>query len=89
MNEKIKQELDEEAKAKREKFLAMIEAQLPPIVFKNWRGWRDVLPVAPGTCANDDVLHKGPKEFVFVGRVKGYPKAAMIEYLRGKMRFTA
>lgn len=91
MNEKIKQELDEEAKAKREKFLAMIETQLPPIVFKNWRGWRDVLPVAPGTVANDDCQNpsRGPKEFVFVGRVKGYPKAAMIEYLRGKMRFTA
>jgi hypothetical protein len=89
MNEQIKQEMDEEAKEKREKFLAMIEAQLPPIVFKNWRGWRDVLPIAPGTVANDDVLDRGPKEFVFVGRVKGYPKAAMIDYLRGKMRFTA
>lgn len=89
MNKQIKQEMDDEAKAKREKFLAMLEAQLPPIVFKNWRGWRDLLPVAPGTVANDDVLHKGPKEFVFVGRVKGYTKGAMIEYLRGKMRFTA
>lgn len=89
MNEKIKQAMDEEAKEKREKFLAMIEAQLPPIVFKNWRGWRDVLPVAPGTVANDDSLGKGPKDFVYVGRVKGYMKPAMIDYLRGKMRFTA
>jgi hypothetical protein len=88
-NEQTKKEMDEETKAKREKLLAMLEAQLPPIVFKNWRGWRDVLPVAPGTVANDDSLNKGPKEFVFVGRVKGYPRAAMIDYLREKVRFTA
>jgi hypothetical protein len=88
-NENIKNKMDEEALAKREKFLALLEQQLPPIVFKNWRGWRDVLPVAPGTVANDDSLGTGPKDFVFVGRVKGYPRAAMIEYLRGKMRCTA
>ena len=88
-NENIKKEMDDEAKEKREKFLAMIEAQLPPIVFKNWRGWRDVLPVAPGTVANDDSLGIGPKEFVFVGRVKGYTRPAMMDYLRGKVRFTA
>jgi hypothetical protein len=91
MNDQIKQEMNEAAKEKREKFLAMIEAQLPPIVFKNWRGWRDVLPFAPGTVANDDcqIPSRGPKEFVYVGRVKGYPKAAMIDYLREKVRFTA
>jgi len=89
MNEQIKQEMDEEAKAKREQLLAAIAAELPPIVFKNWNKWRDVLPMAPGSVANDDVLKKGPKEFVFVGRVKGYPKAAMIDYLREKVRFTA
>mgnify|MGYP000866477857 FL=1 len=88
MNEQIKQEIDDESKAKREKFLAMLEAQLPPIVFKNWRGWRDVLPVAPGTVANDDSLGKGPKEFVYVGRVKGYPKESFLDYLRQRMRFT-
>lgn len=90
-NKKIKQKMDDndEAKEKRERFLAMLEAQLPPIVFKNWRGWRDVLPVAPGTVANDDSLGKGPKDFVFMGRVKGYPRAAMIDYLREKVRFTA
>lgn len=89
MNHQVKQEMNEEAKSKREQLLAAIAAELPPIVFKNWRGWRDVLPVAPGTVANDDSLNKGPKEFVFVGRVKGYPRAAMIDYLREKVRFTA
>ena len=89
IHEEIRKEMDDEAKAKRELLLAMIAAELPPVVFKNWRGWRDVLPVAPGTVANDDSLGKGPKDFVYVGRVKGYTKPAMIDYLRGKMRFTA
>jgi hypothetical protein len=89
MNEEIKQELTEAEKAKREEILKAIDEQLPPIVFKNWRGWRDVLPVAPGTVANDDSLGKGPKDFVFIGRVKGYTRESMISYLRKKIRFTA
>lgn len=89
MNEKIKKEMEEEARRKREAFLALIEQQLPLVVFKNWHKWRDVLPVAPGTVSNDDSLGKGPKDFVFMGRVKGYTRAAMIDYLREKVRFTA
>lgn len=89
MNEQMKKEMEEEARRKREAFLALIEQQLPLVIFKNWRGWRDVLPVAPGTVANDDSLGKGPKDFVFMGRVKGYTRAAMIDYLREKVRFTA
>jgi hypothetical protein len=89
MNEQIKKEMEEEARRKREAFLALIEQQLPLVVFKNWHKWRDVLPVAPGTVANDDSLGKGPKDFVFMGRVKGYTRTAMIDYLRDKVRFTA
>lgn len=89
IHEEIRKEMDEEAKARREVFLAAIAVELPPVVFRNWPKWRDVLPVAPGTVANDDSLGKGPKEFAYFGRVKGYPKKAMIDYLREKMRFTA
>ncbi len=88
MNGQIKKEMDEEAKAKREAFLALIAEELPPIVFRNWRRWRDVLSMSPRTVANEDSQGKGPKEFVYVGRVKGYPKAAFIDYLRARMRFT-
>lgn len=38
-----------------------LERVLPPIVFRNWRGWRDVLPIAPRTCANEDSKGTGPK----------------------------
>jgi hypothetical protein len=81
--------LSEVEKGKREQILAAIAEQLPPVTFRNWKRWGDVLPFAPGTVANDDSLGTGPKERVFVGRVCGYPKAALVDYMRGKMRFTA
>jgi len=75
-------------KFEREALLADIARELPPIVFRNWKRWRDIIPMAPRTVANEDSLGKGPKEFVYVGRVKGYPKEAFIDYLRARMRFT-
>ena len=89
MNKQIKQEMDQQAKEKREKYLAAIEAELPPIVFRNWPKWKVVLPFAPRTTANEDSRGEGPAEKVFIGRNCGYPKEAFMEYLRQKMRFTA
>ncbi|HQP25883.1 MAG TPA: hypothetical protein PLP16_11995 [Smithellaceae bacterium] len=73
---------------KREEILRAIATELPPVIFRNWPRWRDVLPMAPRTVANDDSLGVGPKEFVYVGRVKGYPKESFLDYLRQRMRFT-
>jgi len=86
--EELNNEMNEEAKAKREQVLSAIAAELPPIVFRNWHKWRDVLPFVPRTVANDDALKKGPKEKVFIGRNAGYPKAAFLDYLRQKIHFT-
>lgn len=66
--------------------LAEIEKVLPPIVFRNWRGWRDVLPVAPRTCANEDSLGRGPKRKIMIGRVIGYPRDALIDWLRQRAK---
>jgi hypothetical protein len=88
MNEQIKNEMDDGAKAKREQVLSAIAEELPPVVFRNWHKWRDVLPMAPRTVANDDSIGKGPKEKVFVGRNAGYPKQAFLEYLRKRIHFT-
>jgi len=82
MNDQIKKEMNDEAKAKREQFLAAIAAELPPIVFRNWHKWRDVLPMVPRSVANDDSKKIGPTEKVYVGRNCGYPRAAFLEYLR-------
>ena len=62
--------------------LAELEKELPPIVFRNWPKWRDYLPVAPRTVANEDSLGTGPKEKIMVGRVCGYPRTAFIAWLR-------
>jgi len=67
-------------------FLTAIEEVLPPVVFRNWPKWRDVLPMAPRTVANDDSLGRGPKEKVMCGRVCGYPRSAFLDYLRAKSR---
>lgn len=88
MNDQTKRETDEEAQARREQILAAIEAELPPVVFRNWHKWKDILPMAPRTVANEDSLGVGPKEFVYIGRVKGYLKASFLDYLRQRMRFT-
>jgi len=63
-----------------------LEKILPPIVFRNWKRWRDALPIAPRTCANEDSLGRGPKEKIMCGRVVGYPRAAFIEWLRERSR---
>lgn len=59
-----------------------LEKALPPIVFRNWARWRDLLPVAPRTVANEDSLGRGPRQKIMVGRVVGYPRAALIEWLK-------
>lgn len=81
-------EKNEEEKAKREEVLAAIAEELPPVVFRNWHKWRDVLPMAPRTVANEDSIGIGPREFIYVGRVKGYPRESFLAYLRERIRFT-
>lgn len=54
---------------------------LPPIVFRNWSRWRDIIPYSPRTLANEDSLGTGPKEKIMCGRVVGYPRAALLEWL--------
>jgi len=71
---------------KKEVDFSGLEKVLPPIVFRNWPSWRDFIPIAPRTCANEDSLGRGPKEKIMCGRVVGYPRAAFIEWLRERSR---
>jgi len=75
-----------EEKRNIETFLADIEKKLPPIVFRNWYQWKDVLPMSPRSVANDDSLGIGPKEKIYMGRNAGYPRASLMAYLRAKSR---
>ena len=63
-----------------------IEKKLPVVVFRNWRGWGDNIPISPRTVANMDCLDQGPKERIMVGRVCGYPRASLVEWLKAKAR---
>jgi hypothetical protein len=63
-----------------------LEKALPPIVFRNWSRWRDILPIAPRSVANEDSLGTGPREKIMVGRVVGYPRTALIEWLRQRSK---
>lgn len=69
-------------------YLAELEKALPPIVFRNWPRWKDIIPISPRTVANDDSRGIGPKEKIYLGRVAGYPKASFMAYLRTKTRIS-
>ena len=71
--------------AKVEVDLNGLERELPPIVFRNFPRWRDFLPIAPRTMANMDSRGEGPKERVLCGKVVGYPRAALISWLRERI----
>jgi len=63
-----------------------LEKELPPIVFRKWARWRDVIPYAPRTVANEDSRGTGPKERIQCGRVVGYPRKALIEWLKERTK---
>ena len=69
-----------------EDYLSDIEKVLPPIVFRNWPGWRDVLPMSPRSVANDDCLGIGPVKKIYMGRNAGYPRSSLMDYLRAKSK---
>jgi hypothetical protein len=63
-----------------------LEKALPPIVFRNWSKWRDVLPIAPRTVANEDSKGTGPTGKVMVGRVCGYYRSHLIQWMRERSK---
>jgi len=65
---------------------AALEKELPPVVFRTWAKWGDYIPYAPGTVANEDSMGTGPKERIICGRVVGYPRHALIEWLKSRTK---
>lgn len=68
------------------KILAELLEALPPVVFRNWRKWKDVLPISPRTIANEDSRGTGPRHKIRVGHVTGYPREALVEWLQERTR---
>ncbi len=63
-----------------------LEKSLPPVVFRTYPHWREKIPFSPRTVANADAQGKGPKERIVCGRVIGYPRQALIEWLKERTR---
>lgn len=59
-----------------------LERILPPVVFRTYPRWKELIPYSPRSLANYDSLGTGPAERIRVGRVVGYPRAALLEWLR-------
>lgn len=78
--------MNEEQERTLETLLSAIEEALPPVIFRNWPKWRDIIPISPRSVANDDSRGVGPEEKMFLGRVAGYSRASFMEYLRKKTR---
>ena len=66
--------------------LNKIEECLPPVVFRNWHKWRDFLPISPRTLANLDAQGKGVPERILVGNVIGYPRGALVAWLKARSK---
>jgi hypothetical protein len=65
-----------------------LEQALPPIIFRNWPRWRDVLPIGPRTVANLDSLGQGPPEKLIICHVTGYPRTSFLKWLGERTRRT-
>lgn len=63
-----------------------LENEMPDPVWRNWPRWKEYLPISPRTMANLDALGSGPREKIMCGRVVGYPRAALIEWLRARTK---
>ena len=59
---------------------------LPPILFRNHPRFQELTGMSLRSLANMDCKGKGPSERVIVGRVVGYPRKALIEWLESRSR---
>ncbi len=65
--------------------LSDLEKELPPILYRSHPRFRELIGLSPRTMANVDSAGTGPKERIRSGRLVGYPREAMIEFLRNRM----
>jgi len=66
--------------------LRKLGADLPPIVFRNNPRLRELIGLSPRSLANLDCLGQGPPERILIGRLVGYPRDALIAWLRQRSK---
>ena len=69
-----------------EAFFRTIEKELPPVVSRAEAARITGGLISVKTLSNEDALCKGPSERVRVGSKVGYPRNALMAYLRHKLR---
>lgn len=65
--------------------LENLKSELPPILYRNHPRFKELVGLSPRTLANLDALGQGPPERVCLGRLVGYPRAALLGWLAAKM----
>jgi hypothetical protein len=63
-----------------------LDPLLPPILFHNHPRFKELTGYSPGTMRNLNARGEGPAERVIVGRVTGYPKDALLDWLERRSR---
>jgi hypothetical protein len=59
----------------------LLSAALPPILYRNHPKFKEWTGLCSRTVANRDCKGTGPRERIRLGRIVGYPKAALLDWL--------
>lgn len=63
-----------------------LEKSLPAVLYRNNPRFRELTGLAPGTIRNLERKGQGPAERVQNGKLVGYPRAAVIDFLARRMK---
>ena len=66
--------------------LSSLEKELPPVVYRNFPKFREMVGYSPRSLANFDCKGEGPTGRVYCGRVAGYTRESLIAWLSQRMR---
>jgi len=66
--------------------LASIEKELPPVVYRNFPRFKELTGYSPRSLANFDSLGIGPTGRVYCGRVAGYTRESLIDWLDQRLQ---
>lgn len=63
-----------------------LEEVLPPILYRNHPRFRELTGLSPRSVSNEDSRGTGPAKRVYLGRLCGYPKRDLIDWLEQRAR---
>ncbi len=69
-----------------ENLSADLKSALPPVLFRTDPDFRRLVGLSPRSIANLDAKGKGPRQRVRIGGVVGYPRHALIEWMKSRTK---